>query len=85
MPTSVPDNYHQGTSRIYTDFGIITDDDQITADVNTLFMEITGLGKPGRLNKLYQSPFTLHKMVINRISRKPHTPKQASRHGLLPR
>ena len=60
-------NYHQGTSRIYTDFGIITDDDQITADVNTLFMEITGLGKPGSLNKLYQSPFTLHKMVINRI------------------
>ena len=60
-------NYHQGTSRIYTDFGIITDDDQITDDVNTLFMEITGLGKPGRLNKLYQSPFTLHKMVINRI------------------
>ena len=60
-------NYHQGTSRIYTDFGIITDDDQITADVNTFFMEITGLGKPGRLNKLYQSPFTLHKMVINRI------------------
>ena len=60
-------NYHQGTSRIYTDFGIITDDDQITADVNTLFMEITGLGKSGRLNKLYQSPFTLHKMIINRI------------------
>ena len=62
-------NYHQGTSRIYTDFGIITADDQITADVNTLFMEITGLGKPGRLNKLYQSPFTLHKMVIDRIER----------------
>lgn len=60
-------NYHQGTSRIYTDFGIITTDEQITADVNTLFMEITGLGKPGRLNKLYQSPFTLHKMVIDRI------------------
>ena len=62
-------NYHQGTSRIYTDFGIITADDQITADVNTIFMEITGLGKPGRLNKLYQSPFTLHKMVIDRIER----------------
>ena len=60
-------NYHQGTSRIYTDFGIITADEQITADVNTLFMEITGLGKPGRLNKLYQSPFTLHKMIIDRI------------------
>lgn len=60
-------NYHQGTSRIYTDFGLITNDEAITADVNTLFMEITGLGKPGRLNKLYQSPFTLHNMVIERI------------------
>ena len=62
-------NYHQGTSRIYTDFGIITADNQITADVNTIVMESTGLGKPGRLNKLYQSPFTLHQMVIERISR----------------
>ena len=32
-------------------------------------MEITGLGKPGCLNKLYQSPFTLHKMVVDRIER----------------
>ena len=62
-------NYHQGTSRIYTDFGLITDDSDITADVNTLFMEITGLGKPGRLNKLYQSPFTLYPMIISRIQR----------------
>lgn len=68
-------NYHQGTSRIYTDFGIITADDEITADVNTIFMEITGLGKPGRLNKLYQSPFTLHKMVIDRIARETQNAK----------
>lgn len=61
-------NYHQGTSRIYTDFGLITCDPQITEDVNTLFMEITGLGKPGQLNKLYQSPFTLHKMVMEKIA-----------------
>ena len=62
-------NYHQATSRIYTDFGLITADEQITADVNTLFMEITGLGQPSSLHKLYQSPFTLHKMVLNHIQR----------------
>lgn len=62
-------NYHQGNSRIYTDFGLITADEHITADVNTLFMEITGLGQPIKLNKLYQSPFTLHKMVISSIQR----------------
>ncbi|QEY27200.1 polyphosphate kinase 1 [Neisseria zalophi] len=62
-------NYHQGTSRIYTDFGLITADEEMTADVNTLFMEITGLGQPGRLNKLYQSPFTLHPMIMDSIER----------------
>lgn len=65
-------NYHQGTSRIYTDFGLITADEDITADVNTLFMEITGLGQPGRLNKLYQSPFTLHPMLVEHIEREKH-------------
>ena len=60
-------NYHQGTSRIYTDFGLLTADEAITADVNAIFMEITGLGQPMRLNKLYQSPFTLSPMLLERI------------------
>ena len=60
-------NYHQGTSRIYTDFGLLTADEDITADVNAIFMEITGLGQPTRLNKLYQSPFTLSPMLLERI------------------
>ena len=61
-------NYHQGTSRIYTDFGLLTADEAITADVNAIFMEITGLGQPTRLNKLYQSPFTLSPMLLDRIA-----------------
>lgn len=60
-------NYHQGTSKIYTDFGLLTADLAITQDVNALFMEITGLGQPNHLQKLYQSPFTLHKMIMDRI------------------
>ncbi len=60
-------NYHQGTSRIYTDFGLMTADEGITADVNTVFMEITGLGQPNRLHKIAQSPFTLHKMLLESI------------------
>ncbi|WP_278585017.1 polyphosphate kinase 1 [Eikenella corrodens] len=61
-------NYHQGTSRIYTDFGLLTADEGITADVNAIFMEITGLGQPTRLNKLYQSPFTLSPMLLEHIA-----------------
>lgn len=60
-------NYHQGTSRIYTDFGLMTADDAITADINTLFMEITGLGQPNQLQKLVHSPFTLHQMLLDSI------------------
>ncbi len=60
-------NYHQGTSRIYTDFGLFTENLAITRDINTLFMEITGLGQANKLKKIYQSPFTLHKMVMDKI------------------
>lgn len=62
-------NYHQGTSRIYTDLGLFTADRDITRDVNTVFMEITGLGQANKLRKVYQSPFTLHKMVMQNIER----------------
>ncbi|MDO5357449.1 MAG: polyphosphate kinase 1 [Conchiformibius sp.] len=62
-------NYHQGTSKIYTDFGLLTADTAVTRDVNALFMEITGLGQATRLKKLYQSPFTLHQMVLDGIER----------------
>ena len=62
-------NYHQGTSRLYTDFGLFTADKEVVRDVNFLFMEITGMGEASRLKKLYQSPFTLHKMLIESIER----------------
>lgn len=61
-------NYHQGTSRLYTDFGLFTADPDITSDVNDIFIQITGLGQAGRLKKIYQSPFTLHPMIIQSIN-----------------
>lgn len=68
-------NYHQGTSRLYTDFGLMTADDDISADVNDVFMEITGLGQPNRLHKIAQSPFTLHKMLLESIAREAKAAK----------
>lgn len=67
-------NYHAGTSRIYTDLGLLTADEAITEDVNHLFLEITGLGQASDLNKLYQSPFTLYAMLMERIQ---HETEQA--------
>jgi polyphosphate kinase len=61
-------NYHTRTARQYTDFGLLTADEAITADVNSLFTQITGLGKAGKLKRLWQAPFTLHSEVIAAIN-----------------
>ena len=62
-------NYHARTARLYTDFGLLTADEAITADVGSLFTQITGLGKAGKLKRLWQSPFTLHHEVMAAIQR----------------
>jgi len=60
-------NYHPRTARLYTDFGLFTADEQVCADVNQVFNQLTGLGKAGELHYLYQSPFTLHQRIVGAI------------------
>ena len=60
-------NYHARTAKLYTDFGLLTADEMITADVSSMFTQITGLGKVGKLKRLWQSPFTLHGEIIAAI------------------
>lgn len=62
-------NYHQSTAKIYTDWGLLTTNPEIARDVDNIFSQITGVGKAGVLNVLFQSPFTLHDMVMKAIER----------------
>lgn len=62
-------NYHRGTARIYTDYGLLTSDKQIGEDVNNLFIQLTSLGKIPQMHKLLQAPFTLHEGLIKKIER----------------
>lgn len=62
-------NYHQTTAKIYTDFGLLTTNPEIARDVDNIFSQITGVGKAGVLGVLFQSPFTLHDMVMKAIER----------------
>jgi polyphosphate kinase len=62
-------NYHARTARLYTDFGLMTANEAITADVNQIFSQLTGLGRAGKLQQLLQSPFTLHPEIIAAIER----------------
>lgn len=60
-------NYHSRTTKLYTDFGLFTTQADITADVNEVFLQITGLGNHGPLRQLLQSPFTLHPGLVELI------------------
>ena len=60
-------NYHPRTARLYTDFGLLTANEAITADMNEIFRQLTGLSKARKLNHLWQSPFTLHDNVLSAI------------------
>src|SRR5437588_60458 len=62
-------NYHQRTARIYTDFGLLTSDPELTEEVATVFNTLTGLaGYPG-LKKLMVAPFDMKKRLIALIER----------------
>lgn len=62
-------NYHPRTARLYTDYGLLTCDEQIGEDVHHVFMQLTSLGKVAKLYKLLQSPFTLHDGLLSKIKR----------------
>ena len=60
-------NYHAKTARLYTDYGLLTCAAAIGEDVHKVFQQLTALGRAGKLKKLLQSPFTLHKTVLELI------------------
>jgi polyphosphate kinase len=62
-------NYHPKTAKLYTDYGLFTCEKELGEDVRRVFMQLTSLGKVTKLNKLLQSPFTLHPGLIKMIDK----------------
>ncbi len=69
-------NYHPKTARLYTDYGLFSCNKELGEDVRRVFVQLTSLGKVIRLNKLLQSPFTLHKSLIEKIERETKNAQQ---------
>jgi len=69
-------NYHPGTTRLYTDYGLFTRDPAIGDDVHKAFIQLTSLGKVSKMLKCYQAPFTLHSSLLNLIERETAFAKQ---------
>jgi polyphosphate kinase len=76
-------NYHSRTAVLYTDFGLLTCNEDICNDVTDIFMQLTSLGKPGKLRHLWQSPFNLHQQVLAAIRRETEQARAGKKSGII--
>lgn len=76
-------NYHPRTAKLYTDFGMFTSNEDVCADVNEVFMQLTGLGKASKLRHLWQSPFTLHSRILEAIGNETKLAKAGKRGHII--
>lgn len=60
-------NYHPGTARTYTDYGLLSADEELGADVHEVFMQLTSMMQTAPLKKIYEAPFGLHEKILEHI------------------
>ena len=76
-------NYHPRTAKLYTDFGLFTCNEEICADANEVFSQLTSLGRARKLNHLWQSPFSLHAEVLRAIHNETALAKAGKRAHII--
>jgi polyphosphate kinase len=64
-------NYHAANARVYTDLGLFTADEELTADVSDLFNELTGSSQwpRGSYRRLLVAPHQLLGALLARVKR----------------
>ncbi|MBU1776571.1 MAG: polyphosphate kinase 1, partial [Gammaproteobacteria bacterium] len=76
-------NYHPRTARLYTDFGMFTCNEEVCADANEVFTQLTGLGKASKLKHLWQSPFTMHSNMLLAIRNETRLAQEGKRAQII--
>ncbi|HEX6126668.1 MAG TPA: polyphosphate kinase 1 [Pyrinomonadaceae bacterium] len=62
-------NYNPITSRVYTDVGLLTADDEIGADATSLFNFLTGYSQQTKYHRLLVAPLNLRERLIELVRR----------------
>ena len=74
-------NYNPTTARIYTDLGLFTCDEQICADVSTLFNFLTGYAQGTQYKKLIVAPERLQARTIELIAEQTERAREGQARG----
>ncbi len=61
-------NYHPQTTRVYTDYGLLSSDQSLGRDVHEVFMQLTSLTEIRRLERITTAPFSLHDRILGLIA-----------------
>lgn len=69
-------NYHPNTARIYTDYGLFTCDEAMGEDLHELFLQLTSPTRVATMQKILQSPFTLHDALLDKTRREIQLARQ---------
>ena len=62
-------NYNAKTARLYTDFGLLTCDEELGADVADMFNFLTGFARPRGYRKVLVAPVHLREGIVAEIER----------------
>jgi len=62
-------NYHPRTARLYEDFGLLTADPEVGADLTDLFNVLTGYSRQTSYRRLLVAPYGVRAGIIERIER----------------
>ncbi|HEX5387934.1 MAG TPA: polyphosphate kinase 1 [Gemmatimonadales bacterium] len=62
-------NYNPKTARLYTDFGLLTDNAELGADLTDLFNVLTGFAQPAAYRKLIVAPRGMREFFLEMIRR----------------
>ncbi len=65
-------NYNARTARLYTDFGLLSADPDLGADLSDLFNALTGFGRPTAYRKLIVAPRAMRERFESLIRREIH-------------
>ncbi len=68
-------NYNPTTARVYEDLGLLTSDEQLTADVTHLFNVLTGYSRRSDYDALIVAPLNLRRRMIQMIEQEAERSK----------
>jgi polyphosphate kinase len=76
-------NYHSGTARLYTDFGLFTAKPEFTDDVVELFHYLTGRSMKREYHRLLVAPVNMKSRFLDMIERETEHAKQGRPAGIV--